>query len=582
MRSFGIALTLVLAVGAAVGQRTTTLNTPTTVPTSVPEPEDPEYNEMLIQAQAMVETATRMFCKPSSNQEEDPVDMCLTGNFTQEECEGGKSCCYILDEETGEAICQKRRAETYVIARLEEMYETVVNGSQIKQAPLPVAQVVQCTFSNQPTQCAARNSLQFFQTVPPQTFVPFPQPTPSPRCFWYPWGGWSRCQGVCGAGVQTRIRRCQGCVPGTGACQGACTLKRGCANPIGQICAYWSGWSGYNQCSSSCGVGVRTRTRRCLGGTIGSFGCTGDSSQAISCNTGDNNSGTHLNWGFWSACSVTCGGGIRQRSRTHTCDGVSSEQDSCNTMMCCSKLEWSGWTPCSTTCGVGSQTRQRSDVCPNIPDEIQRQSCTLGTGTYGPWSPWGDCSSSCVGGSRVRSRAHSCRQALDSESEPCGVQGDFSEWSGAGPCSSTCPGGISRRTRSHSCSNVLQGDTVTCGQPGFFMEWSQWSSCSNTCGGQQTRLQRHTCGDDPNVERRPCGGSGVFGAWTGYTPCSQSCLGGTQTRRRFDVCTRDVETESQNCGVIGAWGGYSAWSQCTRTCGGGEQSRTRVHSCRKF
>uniref|UniRef100_H2YHQ6 Uncharacterized protein n=1 Tax=Ciona savignyi TaxID=51511 RepID=H2YHQ6_CIOSA len=111
------------------------------------------------------------------------------------------------------------------------------------------------------------------------------------------------------------------------------------------------------------------------------------------------------------------------------------------------------------------------------------------------------------------------------------------------------------------------------------MEWSQWSSCSNTCGGQQTRLQRHTCGDDPNVERRPCGGSGVFGAWTGYTPCSQSCLGGTQTRRRFDVCTRDVETESQNCGVIGAWGGYSAWSQCTRTCGGGEQSRTRVHSC---
>jgi len=46
------------------------------------------------------------------------------------------------------------------------------------------------------------------------------------RCQWYPWGGWSRCQGVCGAGVQKRMRRCNGCVPGTGACQGNCQLYR--------------------------------------------------------------------------------------------------------------------------------------------------------------------------------------------------------------------------------------------------------------------------------------------------------------------------------------------------------------------
>ena len=46
------------------------------------------------------------------------------------------------------------------------------------------------------------------------------------RCYWYPWGGWSRCQGDCGAGVQTRIRRCNGCVPGAGACQGYSKLSR--------------------------------------------------------------------------------------------------------------------------------------------------------------------------------------------------------------------------------------------------------------------------------------------------------------------------------------------------------------------
>ena len=46
------------------------------------------------------------------------------------------------------------------------------------------------------------------------------------ECHWYPWGAWGECKGICGVGVQNRVRRCQGCIPGTGACQGVHNQKK--------------------------------------------------------------------------------------------------------------------------------------------------------------------------------------------------------------------------------------------------------------------------------------------------------------------------------------------------------------------
>ena len=46
------------------------------------------------------------------------------------------------------------------------------------------------------------------------------------ECHWYPWGAWEECKGICGVGVQNRIRQCQGCIPGTGECQGPFNQKR--------------------------------------------------------------------------------------------------------------------------------------------------------------------------------------------------------------------------------------------------------------------------------------------------------------------------------------------------------------------
>ena len=47
---------------------------------------------------------------------------------------------------------------------------------------------------------------------------------------------------------------------------------RRCANPIGQICGYWSGWTPFGACSTSCGRGVAIRRRSCNGGNVGDVG----------------------------------------------------------------------------------------------------------------------------------------------------------------------------------------------------------------------------------------------------------------------------------------------------------------------
>lgn len=75
-------------------------------------------------------------------------------------------------------------------------------------------------------------------------------------------------------------------------------------------------------------------------------------------------------WTDWSECSVSCGIGIRSRTRdclgTDGCDGPSIVRESCEMPSCESLLgwdEWSRWSPCD---GAQQQHRKRQCLQPGM------------------------------------------------------------------------------------------------------------------------------------------------------------------------------------------------------------------------
>ena len=90
--------------------------------------------------------------------------------------------------------------------------------------------------------------------------------------------------------------------------------------------------------------------------------------------------------GDWSECSLTCGGGTKQRSRTcqvpteeirkglrkgrnlleendKPCPGASTMVLFCNLDKCPPNTNWGPWGPwseCSKNCGGGTKTRKRT------------------------------------------------------------------------------------------------------------------------------------------------------------------------------------------------------------------------------
>ena len=118
-------------------------------------------------------------------------------------------------------------------------------------------------------------------------------------------------------------------------------------------------------------------------------------------------------WSAWSRCTTTCGDGIRTRTRTKAikevggglCNGQPSETEICNPKSCQSKLcfikifqiggfveyvikdlrknwsklfflflvnggwsRWGSYSPCTKSCGTGSQTKTRTCTNPSPAD----------------------------------------------------------------------------------------------------------------------------------------------------------------------------------------------------------------------
>ncbi|XP_069093155.1 hemicentin-2 isoform X1 [Pleurodeles waltl] len=104
------------------------------------------------------------------------------------------------------------------------------------------------------------------------------------------WSDWGPCSQTCSQGVQQRTRLCNNPVPANGGqpCPGRHTESRSCFLSPCPVDGRWTAWGSWSDCSVSCGGGRRQRTRSCFDPAPQSGGkaCTGRDVDTASCQEG--------------------------------------------------------------------------------------------------------------------------------------------------------------------------------------------------------------------------------------------------------------------------------------------------------
>ena len=102
---------------------------------------------------------------------------------------------------------------------------------------------------------------------------------------WSAWSSWSRCS--CDTSTRSRDRKCTKPKPQYGGkeCKGLKTMTNKCLAKECKVDGGWSAWSDFSACSVSCGVGVKYSTRICNNPKTqhGGKDCVGDSQYRTQC-----------------------------------------------------------------------------------------------------------------------------------------------------------------------------------------------------------------------------------------------------------------------------------------------------------
>ncbi|XP_069586533.1 SCO-spondin-like [Ranitomeya imitator] len=309
-------------------------------------------------------------------------------------------------------------------------------------------------------------------------------------------------------------------------------------------------------------------------------------------------------WADWSPCSVTCGGGYRWRNRTCTedspgavtCGSETHEEEECNSSACpvdCVLSDWSEWSKCSVSCGGGTSERTRTVLVAADPGG---RPCSAALSLHRTCNSH-NCTPGCPGDQIFSSCASSCpRTCADLRPEtlcisdacepgcscPPGkvVQGDRCVAPEQCPC--VLQSGptflwmenltMEERRREYPAGTTLQYQCNNCScHTGSFVcsaqdcavdcqwsQWSSWSSCSVTCGSGVQTSQRH------QIRQRLYDGEECAGPPTRRRECETpdcSCPVGERWRRSVPgedscepTCQEVYEEQSRNCSVGGPGG----------------------------
>ncbi|CAI9739278.1 disintegrin and metalloproteinase with thrombospondin motifs adt-1-like isoform X2 [Octopus vulgaris] len=447
---------------------------------------------------------------------------------------------------------------------------------------------------------------------------------------WTVWYKWSPCSTSCGIGHRKRHRMC---LPPGFYCPGNHSEKASCFKRHCDLVAtielstpttkkeasvkmliptgHWTIWQGWSQCSSSCGLGIRKRTRVCL---PYSFHCEGDLLEMASCimQTCDSANKVIPKLTTKTTKQTKATNPIRTTTakptttttkRTTAKPAVKAQRPPAKpaakatrpppkttTMFSLGKWKaWHEWSECSVSCGYGIQRRERICLnshcigfstetvqCMERHCESEQQHPIAATEyaneQWSSWTQWSDCSVKCGSGHRTRYRTCSKSVTIcaghNSDVEDCVKESCF----------------VGSPNKTHSS----------------WTSWSEWSHCSSTCdSGNRKRFRsclpkgsecEGNVTEDEECMHKPCqtgkfvSTGGHWAQWSQWSNCSVDCGSGQQRRRRTcqpvsHHCEGDISNVrscmERSC-FPGQWGKWGDWSQCSAACGRGQITKTRL------
>ncbi|CAG5958549.1 unnamed protein product [Menidia menidia] len=289
-----------------------------------------------------------------------------------------------------------------------------------------------------------------------------------------------------------------------------------------ETCIY-SAWSPWSACSSAtCDKGRRMRQRMLKAQLDLSVPCphTQDFQPCMGpgCSQEEPSTCMMSEWISWSACSASCGMGMRSRERYvkqypedgSLCQFHTEETEKCVVNEECSPsscvvTEWGEWDPCSVTCGLGMRRRERMvKMPPSDGSMCKAEVAELDNRTCGP-------------GVRTRSRMlksdpAQCPEELEQSDKcmlpECPVDCMVSEWSEWSECNKSCGKGHTIRTRMVKLEPEFGG-----------------SACPETIQRKKCKIRK--CRTKAKDGR---GGGCKSQPWTSWTDCTKPCGGGIQER----------------------------------------------------